>query len=1304
MRLFCEHCAKEVDTVISHELDARICAFCGSVVKPLRLRRGTMISGFRIEDEIGRGGMGIVYRANQINLERFVALKILTDEAAQDTDFVHRFFKEARAAGGLSHPNIVQAYDAGATPEGVYYFAMELVEGETLDTRIQRDGMLPEKTALDIAVQIAEALEYAWDKQKLSHGDIKPDNIILNSSGDAKLADLGLAKTKHDNEIGGEIMATPLYAAPEVIKGDGNAGDKSDMYSFGATMYHMLSGAPPFPGDDPETVLRRHLDEQHKTLRSVNKELRRSVSEFVDGLLSKNPDDRPESWRKISSELKELAAKEAKVFHRHATATQDSSHMDINPAEIAETTPSHPIRRLAVMVIILLLAAAAGITMLRKSRNTAVRHGGSVMDKFTRLERRIKSMEQAQAIESLDSFIAEHGAATPEAARDLLRQHRGELAENEKNKIRRQRDRDAYQNEVETLKSIAAGIKKPEMMKSSELFDISKRITSALEQGTEFGLSKNDRKELNNHFLVIRSAASKRQRQETEAKRLENIQRQKAEAKKLADKRLAADAELDKAIDKLTARCAYQALLTEATEKNSEKNARETLENGLKRWSDDYGGKFPELKSRAEFLLEQVRTLPTIIPALASKPILLVDKPLPVSRVPANYRISKISDKTIRLMTVGNVKIGKKLAWSSLSNQELTAIAEKFILPARGKLRPQESTMAAIGLFMMINHDHNAEKAFSGLANAKQWLEIIHDFKTAETDSAANSEWLAAAEALAAGRYGPAAQSIATLMAMKNKAAWMDDNACATIIKTAGRYRLASPAMAAILSTVEINGEIKNTALQNTPRRRNRLLTKAVTAFDRFGNNPQVAEATRKNIAFNKAKMLASADSESPVKNLDDNKIPFYRWEDDLPEEAWVFERRVRDNRLFRGENQQAIIPIQLAAAVSMGDWTSVRKLYYDQCHQRIEWLSRHDNKLINWAPGLLFAYGVAANRFNDGNAKNRVLESLVSHAAAIPAKDPRKPSFTTLAMEYAAIIRRWEVIREMSEKIPFDQIENPAMHSRAAMMTMLAGLMMIHTDANAANQAINHVRAIFGDTPESRLQLECCELAAALVGDASTENNDNDARLAKFTETNFPNRELGVRIIIEAAAAAECNGEHAAIGWNKLSKLAQASVTDNFAGSTLWRTAAVYRLAHSAYNQEKFMLEIERIFDDYRLPPGESYPGIIMLAQAGRAVWRGDGGGAARKTFEAFSDNCPVFSEQDKNSANLLIGKINTGFIDRAFNAGQPETAFWSAAMLSILADKKTEFKKDILENIDGHGAALSWPEKLLIRRLTYR
>ena len=258
--------------------------------------------------------MAVVYLAIQEDLDRPVALKVLTDSLARDHEFVNRFLNEARAAAALTHPKIVQAYDAGFVEPDLYYFVMEFIRGETLHDRIRREHMLKLRPALGIAIDIAEALDYGWKRQMLVHGDIKPENIMVSASGDTKLADFGLAKVSGHDYSGRGIMLTPMYAAPEVIRGEKRQGDcRSDIYSFGATLFHTLSGQPPFPGTDPQAVLKRHLSEPPPLLQQINDKVPKEVSEFVGALLAKNPDARPQNWEQVLASLE--------WFHRRRLRT-----------------------------------------------------------------------------------------------------------------------------------------------------------------------------------------------------------------------------------------------------------------------------------------------------------------------------------------------------------------------------------------------------------------------------------------------------------------------------------------------------------------------------------------------------------------------------------------------------------------------------------------------------------------------------------------------------------------------------------------------------------------------------------------------------------------------------------------------------------------------------------------------------------------------------------------------------------------------------------------------------------------------
>jgi serine/threonine-protein kinase len=228
------------------------------------LRERVELGGFQLLEKIGRGGMGAVYRARQLSMDRVVAVKILSRRLSKDRDYVERFIREARAAAKLDHPNIVQGIDVGES-SGYYYFAMEFVNGETVAEKIKRAGPLPEKEVLTIGAQVARALEHAHSRAGVIHRDVKPQNILIDPNGVAKLADLGLAREAAKDETSvthpGIALGTPDYIAPEQIRGAADLDGRCDIYSLGATLFHMLTGRPPYTGETPNVIMAKHLTE-----------------------------------------------------------------------------------------------------------------------------------------------------------------------------------------------------------------------------------------------------------------------------------------------------------------------------------------------------------------------------------------------------------------------------------------------------------------------------------------------------------------------------------------------------------------------------------------------------------------------------------------------------------------------------------------------------------------------------------------------------------------------------------------------------------------------------------------------------------------------------------------------------------------------------------------------------------------------------------------------------------------------------------------------------------------------------------
>ncbi len=330
--LFCSACRIELEVVGYSRSNEYLCNQCGAelifstnrptapeaTVTPLPLDDddgddaemvGRHVGGCVIRRKIASGGMGTVYEAEQINLGRTVALKVLADDLAEDEVFVRRFLLEARAAAELNHTNIIHINDAGQDA-GIFYYTMEYIEGENLSQLLRRRKRISIAEALDITAQVADALDHAHRKD-IIHRDIKPENIMLTPEGRVKLADLGLAKkvmgeTHTTITQAGSILGTPYYMAPEQARDFARADARSDLYSLGVTLYKMLTGEVPYGGTSPIEVMMKALDGNKTPVKELVPDLSDDVSAFVDRMMHVDPRRRPASAREARDEIRQI--------------------------------------------------------------------------------------------------------------------------------------------------------------------------------------------------------------------------------------------------------------------------------------------------------------------------------------------------------------------------------------------------------------------------------------------------------------------------------------------------------------------------------------------------------------------------------------------------------------------------------------------------------------------------------------------------------------------------------------------------------------------------------------------------------------------------------------------------------------------------------------------------------------------------------------------------------------------------------------------------------------------------------------
>lgn len=255
---------------------------------------GQQIPGYQLLEKLGQGSMGTVYKARQLSMNRLVAIKVLQQRLASNPEFLARLTREAHLAAKLSHNNIVQAIDVGSAGI-IHYFVMEYVEGVTIKQELEKGKIYTESEAVEIVIQIAQALQHA-SRRGMIHRDVKPANIILTPDNIAKLADLGMAREAEDKVLAraerGMTIGTPFYIAPEQIRGIEDVDSRADIYSLGATLYHLVTGQPPFPGTKVDEVLKAQLEQELTPPDHLNLSLSAGLGEVVEFMMAKNRQQR----------------------------------------------------------------------------------------------------------------------------------------------------------------------------------------------------------------------------------------------------------------------------------------------------------------------------------------------------------------------------------------------------------------------------------------------------------------------------------------------------------------------------------------------------------------------------------------------------------------------------------------------------------------------------------------------------------------------------------------------------------------------------------------------------------------------------------------------------------------------------------------------------------------------------------------------------------------------------------------------------------------------------------------------------
>ncbi|MCW8128846.1 MAG: serine/threonine protein kinase [Planctomycetota bacterium] len=348
---------------------------------------------------LGQGGMGTVYRARQVSLDRVVALKVLPQSHVHDREFVQRFMQEARAVAKLNHLNIVAGYDVGFV-DGHFFFAMELVEGTSLGRHIHQQGRITEHEATVVGAAIARALAHAH-AHDIIHRDVKPDNIVVAADGTPKLTDFGLARAnpKIDLEITqtGHTVGTAHYMAPEQITGKDIDG-RADQYALGCTLFKAVTGKPPFDGETSHEVLYKHLRDRMPNLHAIRTDLSDGFCVILHRMMARTREERYPDMAKVADDFEALLAGRF-VRHRSRAATKackprhSGEHERVATRKHASVKEVSPWVRVAAYTgMVSAVVALTAVFSMGSSRNAAPADAPAAplpTDRAPRVERQV---------------------------------------------------------------------------------------------------------------------------------------------------------------------------------------------------------------------------------------------------------------------------------------------------------------------------------------------------------------------------------------------------------------------------------------------------------------------------------------------------------------------------------------------------------------------------------------------------------------------------------------------------------------------------------------------------------------------------------------------------------------------------------------------------------------------------------------------------------------------------------------------------------------------------------------------------
>ena len=1300
MMRFCYNCELEVEVLEDKISNAGLCPICNTVIlrSSSKLPPGTQLGGFEIIEEIGRGGMGIVYKAKQLNLERLVALKVLADDLASDEEFVSNFFKEARAAASLNHPNIVQVYDAGISSEGIYYFAMELILGETVEEYLDNNIKFDTEEAIKISIKVAKALDYAWRAKQLTHGDIKPDNIILDSDSCAKLADLGLAKCMHDDFTEGHIMATPLYAPPEIIKGEyDKIGSQSDMYSFGITLFQMIAGATPFPNDSPDAVIQMQLNQIPTSLINYNQRLHPNLVELVQKLLAKAPEDRPKDWNEVCSILEALEYPEIDIdtpSEHHQVFKVKNAHKGQVDASTTIKKPRKRIKTILTLIIVIPLLVITGLMLLNPDKKLA-----DITKDLTKglikdlTDDEIKDLTSDEIeIDSEQIDLPPPTQVPPQKQFKELKKEISSLPLNKKiQKIQEfiKKAPSPPKEAQEELKTLQASLKALQDKKKKEKFSIAMHkitdftsklpkddfslITKAKKYKNQIPnlLNKLDKKDYLSSCPQWKKALQKSDKilhnyltsyQKFQLKQ-EALKRKELQQLKLATKKIDA----------------YYKLLNDYTLNKKLRG----LKKSITQWLENSQDAPEEFSLKVKFLSTNINELPKIYNYIFKYHHPLKNKSIPAKACPSklrNYQIQQVTKMGLVLFQdTGKVITKKKLKWKQLSSQQLSIIMlEKYLKKSTKITKLPEKGFNVFILYILLQQPKLLQKYFSSIkfsnpTNKKMWTQIIKDLEQSKSETKKILTLETIFKNLQYDNYYEAIERFSNLMksytpnSSNNKYDFFE------------RHQASLEKIKNIMIAMSAENSAK-TQYKQLINNQNPLFEEVILLEAKYYN---VFDKEEQDI-IHKIKLKAlSTIGKKAKQSIDD---PFYVSQPTYKTYYKLLKKKLNKSKT---ENINTFI-----SALYFGDWNTAKKTYITTRDISAPQIYKNP-PIAKWAGPLVFARGIIALQEGDTLMAKSAMKDF-TNLNKINARPELKASNIALSMEYALMCGNPDIAIKIGKSYKYSNKLKSTIQTKIVLLSVLSLVYSPIVKNKRIKDIYNILRKKVKINQFDYKDKRWIEIAINII-----DGNCTARDIKELAETNCLYSDIAQRLIITATARYYLNGGKLDDKLEKrLLNLLFFKLGHNFYNSETWKTYFLFKLSLSkTYTQ--FNKNILEAFYGNNLASIRFYPALVILKNG------------CNYRDKLFGKEKAIENIKEYGTASLLVSKNFTNYTNAASNAKlniikekiSKEKMYYQGYICVILNSmlyyEKSNIYNQVLNNVKSAPMHFSWEEKLFLKNL---